>query len=380
MDLKQLRDQIDSIDEQLVQLFTQRMEIAAQVAEYKRANGLPILNRTREREVLAKVSEGLAAPMDQFTRRLFTELMSMSRTYQSVCMAQPQDEPGAAIRAALQSSPRKLPGTAMVACQGVEGAYSQIACDKLFSGASILFMENFEGVARAVSSGLCQYGVLPIENNIYGSVNAVYDLMQKHSFYIVKSIKLRINHSLVAKPGTKPEDIREIFSHEQAIGQCSEFLKQYPNAKVTPVANTAVAARSVAESPRTDTAAICSADACELYGLEKLFRDIQNSDNNYTRFICIARDLQIFEGCTRVSLMFRAAHKPGALYEVLSHFASIGLNVSKLESRPISGHDFEFQFYLDVEADVRDEQVVRLLCDLPRCTEQLTFLGAYTEA
>ena len=379
MDLKEIRDQIDVIDDQLVQLFTRRMELAAQVAEYKRANGLPILNRGREREVLAKVSEGLAPPMDQFTRRLFTELMSMSRTYQSVCMAQPQEEPAAAIRAALESSPRKLPAAAMVACQGVEGAYSQIACDKLFAGANILFMDNFEGVARAVASGLCRYGVLPIENNIYGSVNAVYDLMQKHSFYIVKSIKLRINHSLAVKPGTKPEDIREIFSHEQAIGQCSEFLRQFPNARIIPGANTAVAARSVADSPNADAAAICSADASELYGLEKLFRDIQNSDNNYTRFICIARDLQIFEGCTRVSLMFRAAHKPGALYEVLSHFASMGLNVSKLESRPISGHDFEFQFYLDVEADVRDEQVLRLLCDLPRCTEQLTFLGAYTE-
>ncbi len=379
MDLSELRLQINEIDDQIKELFLQRMDVAAQVAEYKRANGLPVLNRTREREVLARHAEGLDAPMDLYVRQLFTQLMAMSRAYQSVRLQQ-ETPLNARIAAALQNSPRKLPAAGTIACQGVEGAYSQIACDKLFAGANIMFMDSFEGVARAVNSGLCQYGILPIENNIYGSVNAVYDLMQKHSFHIVRSIKLRINHSLAARPGTDPEAIREIFSHEQAIGQCSEFLKRLPHAKITPVANTAMAARSVAESDRTDVAAICSADAGALYGLEKLWHDIQNSDNNYTRFICIARDLQIFEGCTKISLMFRAAHRPGALYEVLSLFATLGLNVSKLESRPISGHDFEFLFYIDIDADIREAQVVCLLDDLTRCTEQLTFLGAYTEA
>ena len=379
MDLSELRLQINEIDDQIRALFLRRMETAAQVAEYKRANGLPILNRTREREVLARHAAGLEAPLDQYTRQLFTQLMAMSRAYQSVRMGR-DSALSRQIAAALQSSPRKLPAAGTVACQGVEGAYSQIACDKLFSGANILFMDNFEGVARAVNSGLCQYGVLPIENNIYGSVNAVYDLMQKHSFYIVRSIKLRINHCLVAKPGTRPEDIREIYSHEQAIGQCSEFLKKFPNARIIPVANTAVAAQSVSQSDRSDTAAICSPEACGLYDLVRLYRDIQNSDNNYTRFFCIARDLQIFEGCTKISLMFRAAHRPGALYEVLSLFATLGLNVSKLESRPISGHDFEFLFYIDIDADIRDEQVVCLLDDLAGCTEPLTFLGAYSEA
>ena len=370
MDLKEIRDQIDVIDDQLVQLFTRRMELAAQVAEYKRANGLPILNRGREREVLAKVSEGLAPPMDQFTRRLFTELMSMSRTYQSVCMAQPQEEPAAAIRATLESSPRKLPAAAMVACQGVEGAYSQIACDKLFAGANILFMDNFEGVARAVASGLCRYGVLPIENNIYGSVNAVYDLMQKHSFYIVKSIKLRINHSLAVKPGTKPEDIREIFSHEQAIGQCSEFLRQFPNARIIPVANTAVAARSVADSPNADAAAICSADASELYGLEKLFRDIQNSDNNYTRFICIAKEPKIYSGADRTSVMINIPNRPGTLFRIMSRFNATGVNLVKLESRQIPEREFEYRFYFDIEASVYSDEFLSLMCELHECGEQ----------
>ncbi len=380
MDIQQLRTRIDAIDDQIKDLFEQRMAVAGQIAEYKRANRLPVLNRGREREILARLTEGQQPPMDHFTRRLFTGLFDMSRAYQSVQLAMPDDALGEAIRKALVSSPRKLPASAMVACQGTEGAYSQIACDKLFSGASILFMDSFEGVARAVQSGLCQYGILPVENNIYGSVNAVYDLMQKHSFYIVKSIRLRINHSLVARPGVRDEDIREIFSHEQALGQCSEFLKKYPKAQVTICENTATAARRVAESGRSDAAAICSPECSSLYGLSQLHRDIQNSDNNYTRFICIAREMQIFEGCTKVSLMIRAAHRPGALYEVLSHFASLGLNVSKLESRPIPGHDFEFLFYIDIDADCRDEQTIRLLCELTRSTEQLIFLGAYTEA
>lgn len=378
MDIQQLRSQIDSIDDQIKNLFEQRMDVAGQIADYKRENKLPVLDRTREREILARLSAGQQPPMDQFTRLLFNTLFDMSRSYQSVRLAQ-GGELDAQIRQALKNSPRKLPQNVTAACQGTEGAYSQIACDKLFSGASILFMDSFEGVARAVNSGLCQYGVLPIENNVYGSVNEVYDLMQKHSFYIVRSIKLRINHSLVARQGVADADIREIFSHEQAIGQCSEFLKKYPGVKVTICENTAMAARRVAEGDRSDIAAICSAECSELYGLQQLHRDIQNSDNNYTRFICIAKNLQILEGCTKVSLMFRAAHRPGALYEVLAHFATLGLNVSKLESRPISGHDFEFLFYVDIDADCRDEQTLSLLCDLTRCTEQLTFLGAYTE-
>ena len=379
MDIKELRQGINEIDDQIKDLFTRRMELAGQVAAYKRANKLPILDRTREREILARLTADQEPDMANYTRMLFKTLFDMSRAYQSARMGE-SAELEERIRSALVHSPRKLPQNVTVACQGVEGAYSQIACDKLFASAGIMFMDSFEGVARAVGSGLCDYGVLPIENNLYGSVNAVYDLMQKHSFYIVRSIKLRINHSLVAKPGTRDADIREIFSHEQAIGQCSEFLKQYPQAKVTVCENTAMAAKMVSQSERTDVAAISSAECSEIYGLRQLHRDIQNSDNNYTRFICIARDLQIFEGVNKISILFRAPHRPGALYEVLSTFATAGINVSKLESRPIPGHDFEFLFYVDADADCRDEQTIKLLCDLTGCTEEMTFLGAYSEA
>ena len=379
MDIQELRVGIDAVDNQIRDLFTRRMELSSQIAAYKRENKLPILDRTREREILARLTADQDPDLANYTRMLFRTLFDMSRAYQSARMGESQDLEEQ-IHAAIENSPRKLPQNVTVACQGVEGAYSQIACDKLFASAGIMFMDSFEGVARAVNSGLCDYGILPIENNLYGSVNAVYDLMQKHSFYIVRSIKLRINHSLVVKPGTADGDIREIFSHEQAIGQCSEFLKNYPNAKVTICENTAMAAKRVAQSDRTDVAAICSAECSALYGLKQLHRDIQNSDNNYTRFICIARNLQILEGVNRVSILFRVPHRPGSLYEVLSTFATVGINISKLESRPIPGHDFDFLFYADAEADCRDEQTVKLLCDLTRCTEEMTFLGAYSEA
>ena len=379
MDIQELRSQINEIDDQLRGLFLRRMETARQIGNYKRANGLPVMDAARERDILTRVGAGLEPPLDGFTRRLYRTLFDLSRTYQSM-QEKPESPLAGQIRAALDSSPRKLPATVTAACQGVEGAYSQLACDKLFAHANILYMDSFEGVARAVSGGLCDYGVLPIENNIYGSVNAVYDLMCRYQFYIVRSMKLRVSHCLAVKPGVNDEDVREIASHEQAIGQCSGFLKARPQAKVTRCANTAMAAKMVSESRSSDVAAICSEESAALYGLKILHRDIQDSDNNYTRFICIARDMQIFQGADRVSVTFRVAHKPGSLYEVLAGLAAAGLNLSKLESRPIPGRDFEFQFYADIECDCRDEGTVPLLCALEEATEQFVFLGAYSEA
>lgn len=379
MDIQELRGQINDIDDQLRQLFLRRMETAEQIGKYKRRNGLAVLDRSRERDILARVSAGLEEPMAGFVRRLYRTLFDMSRTYQA--MNTGSESPLAdQIRQALDNSPRKLPSVVTAACQGVEGAYSQLACDRLFSGANIMYMDSFEGVALAVSGGLCDYGVLPIENNIYGSVNTVYDLMCKHQFYIVRSMKLRVSHCLAVKPGVTDADIREIASHEQAIGQCGKFLAQYPQAKITRCANTAMAAQMVAQSERSDVAAICSEESAALYGLTALHQDIQDSDNNYTRFICISRNMQIIEGAGKVSVTFRVAHRPGSLYEVLSGLAAAGLNLCKLESRPIPGRDFEFQFYADIDCDCRDEGVIPLLCALENATEHFTFLGAYSEA
>ena len=207
----------------------------------------------------------------------------------------------------------------------------------------------------------------------------MYDLMKKYKFYIARSMKLRIDHCLVAKPGVKLEDIREIYSHEQALGQCSEYLKSLPGVKTRVWENTAMAAKMVANSKDNSIAAICSAEGAENYGLHILEQGIQNNDNNYTRFICISKEMEVYPGANKISIMFSVSHKPGSLYSLLSSFAALGLNVTKLESRPIPGRDFEFMFYVDLEASITEEEVQSLICQIEAEQPMFVFLGAYTE-
>lgn len=242
-----------------------------------------------------------------------------------------------------------------------------------------MYISNFEGVFAAVDSGMCRYGVLPLENSTAGSVNKIYDLMMKYNFYIVKSLRLKVDHNLLVKPGTEAEDVKEIFSHEQAISQCSEYLKKYPNAKITVCENTAVAAKLVASSERTDVAAISSRNCASLYGLKCIDSAIQDKENNHTRFICISKNLEIYPGSDRTSIMLAIQHKPGELYKILSRFYSLGINLTKLESRPIPERDFEFMFYFDLETSVYSEEFFRIINELGTSCEQFKYLGSYVE-
>lgn len=242
-----------------------------------------------------------------------------------------------------------------------------------------MYFKTFEAVFNAVDKGMCRYGILPIENSSAGSVNQVYDLMKKFRFSIVRGVKLRINHTLLAKKGVQLEGIKEIYSHEQGLNQCSEFLRANPQIKANVCENTAVAAKLVAQSDRTDIAAISSRECAELYGLQILSDHIQNSDNNYTRFICISRSLEIYPGADKMSLMFSLPHRPGTLYSVITKFATLGLNLTKLESRPIPGKDFEFMFYFDASVSAHSEELLKLLAELEGTLEQFSFLGCYAE-
>ena len=283
------------------------------------------------------------------------------------------------IQAALAKEPVAFPRKASVACQGVAGANSQIAAEKLFASPYEMYFKTFEGVFSAIDKGLCEYGVLPIENSTAGQVNAVYDLMMKYRFYIVRSVRVKVDHNLMVKPGTKREEIREIFSHEQALLQCAEYLKGFPNAKITAVENTAVAARMVEESERTDVACLCTRACEELYHLECLEKSVQDHGGNFTRFICIARHLQIFPGANRTSVMAVLPHKPGALYHILKQFADLGYNLSRIQSRPIPERDFEFMFYLDFETSVYSEDFTKMLMNLSASCEEFEYLGSYEE-
>lgn len=379
MDINKLRQEIDSIDNQLVNLFTKRMEVASQIGAYKQENNLPVLDKARERELLGKVAKLSGEEFSNYTTRLYSQILELSKAYQST-IVKTESKLYDKISDAVNSQDKmQFPEKAVIACQGVEGAYSSLACEKLFRSPSIMFVDSFDSVFSAVNQGLCQYGVLPIENSTAGSVNRVYDLMDKQRFYIVKCIRLKINHSLLVKQGTKLEDIKEIYSHDMAIAQSAQFLASLSGVKVIPCENTAVAAKKVAESDRNDIAAISSKDCAALYGLDVLKNSIQDRADNYTRFICISKKLEIYPGADKTSLMLTLPHKPGSLYNLLSMFSALDINILKLESRPLDSEDFEFMFYFDVDASVYSEKFLQMIRELPSATESFSYLGSYTE-
>lgn len=377
MNLEESRKTINEIDEQMVALFKKRMETVVEVAKYKKENHLPVLDRSREKKVISRVSEMAGEEMAHYARELYGTVMEVSRAYQRSML-----HTGSALKetiaAAMTQEP--FPTGAIVACQGTQGAYSQQAAERLFETPNILFFDTFDAVFAAVEKGMCSYGVLPIENSLAGSVTQVYDLMEKHRFHIVRAVRQRIDHVLMARRGVQLSDVREVYSHPQALAQCSEFLKAHPEIRVTECENTAVAARRVAESGRKDLAAIASRRCGELYDLATVCNAVMGCDSNYTRFICIGRDLKIFPGANKISLTLSLSHEPGALHSALSRFSALGVNLTKLESRPVPGSEFEFRFHFDVEASAGDEEVARLLCELDEESERFVFLGNYLEA
>lgn len=378
MDRSDYRKQIDRIDEQLVKLFAERMEVAGRLAEYKKENSLPVLDVRREREKLHSVSEQSPEELRDYTELLYSLIFELSRSYQNRLIGT-GTELTERIEDAVKNTPPLFPGRAAVACQGIEGAYSQIACSKLMRSANTLYFSSFDAVFSAIEKGLCRYGVIPLENSTAGSVNTVYDLMMRHRFSIVRSVRLKIDHSLLAKPGVKVENIKEIYSHEQAIAQCRGFLQTMPGVKVTACDNTAMAAKLVAESGRDDIAALSSRDCARLYGLDCIRENVQDRSNNYTRFICISKDLEIYPGANRTSLMVTLAHRPGTLYKLLSRFYALDINLNKLESRPIPDRDFEFMFYFDLDVPVYSPKFIQLMGELDSICESFTYLGSYSE-
>ena len=357
MNLQDCRERLDQIDGQLAALFKERMETVKLVADYKKEHNLPVLASGRERDILYRVT-GLCGPeLEEYTKILYSTLLELSRDYQENRLSTGESELCRDILASLEST-GEFPSRAVVACQGTEGAYSQIACCKMFSLPQIMYFGRFDGVFRAVEAGMCRYGILPIENSSAGSVTEVYDLMEKYNCKIVRSLKLKIEHRLLANPGTKLADVKEVVAHEQSLNQCGEFLKS-SGVKVTVFSN--------------------NAESCaDLYGLQVLSDHISNTDHNYTRFLCISKSMEIFDGASRITFVTSTGHRPGSLYNLLAKFATRGLNITKLESRPIPGKDFEFRFYFDVDASVRSHDTQTILSQLEK-EDFFTFLGAYSE-
>ena len=378
LNLNKIREEINEIDREIIELFKKRMTCASSVAEYKAEHSLPVFDPERERALLTKICNMAGEELDTYALTLYNTMLDVSKAYQHKILNS-ESQIYNQIKTSLDNTKKEFPSRAHVACQGVEGAYSQIAATKLFSLPNISFYKTFENVFEAIEKGECDYGVLPIENSTAGSVKKVYELMLSHNFNIVRSVRLKIDHNLLVNPGVELSEITEIISHEQAISQCAEFLSKHPDIKVTVCQNTAMAAKLVKESGRRDLAAISSRTCGELYSLINIAPSIQDSGNNHTRFICISKKPEIYPGADKITLMLVTKNRPGELYRALSCFNALGIDMTKLESSPIPDRDFEFMFYFDFTVSVYSERLRDLLCELEARGESFKLLGAYNE-
>lgn len=384
MDLKELRQQIDEIDEAMAALLCQRMDCSAAVAAYKAEHGLPVLNAGREAEVLRAAREQVrrerpqASGYPEAAQLVFATMMDTSRALQHRRMGA-----GDALRREIEAAQRRSlwDDRTRVACAGCAGAFAHEAARIMFpfcreEGRAPLFVSSFAEVFAAVEDGRADYGVVPVENSSTGSVNEVFDLVLAHRFSIVSASVVEVRHCLMALPGA--ENITDVYSHHQALSQCGEYIAAH-GLNAHAFANTAMAAEMVAHSGNQSIAAIASEQAAELYGLQVLKRDIQSVPHNCTRFIAISKRAVIAPDAGKISLIFSLPHETGSLYRTLSRFAIEGLNLTKIESRPMRTGDFEYAFYLDFEGTVARENTRELLCALSEEMPQFTFLGNYHE-
>ncbi|MVB12653.1 P-protein [Caprobacter fermentans] len=369
MTLEELRKQIDEIDDGILELFLKRMACAKQVAEVKRQKGLPIFNETRELKILDDVCRKAGEYGGQ-ARILYANLMAMSREAQHSALGS-----GTELRQAVLKASRFPNKPRSVACLGEKGSYSHEALSRLYPEAEPVFFPDFPSIFAAVENGRADLGVLPVENSSAGSVNEVYDLILKYRFSIVSAISLSVRHCLASRE-TELHEIQTVYSHPQALRQCAGYLKKR-GVSSAECSSTAGAAKLAAGKRKT--AALCSEHAAAQYGLNILDRNVQDSDGNRTRFIAIGQNLLIPPQANKISLCFAVPHRTGTLYTVLARFAASGLNLTKIESRPIPGRNFEYDFYLDFSGSVADPKTLDLLCALSEELTRFSFLGNYSE-
>ncbi len=372
MDLKEIRKEIDKIDNGIVELLKKRFDCSLAVADYKIKNGLPVLNSEREQQIIEEVTKN-GGEHGNSIASVYREIMSVSRQRQHNLMQKESD-----LGQAILNAPSTLSDKGVIACQGTEGAFSHLVAKNLFKNGEIQFYENFESVFAAVESGEADFGVVPVENSNAGSVHEVYDLILKYRHFIVGAAVLKVNENLLGVKGSKLKDIKTVYSHSQALSQSEAFIKEHG---FTPVqyANTALAAKFVAEKGDKTCAAIGSLEAAKSYGLTVLARNIQTVRVNSTRFVVISKKLIIPKNADKASVVFMLPHVTGSLYKILNRFALEGLNLTKIESHAARNGKFEYEFYLDFSGKVQESETVKLLCELGDELPDFTFLGNYSE-
>ena len=374
MDLLELRGKLDGIDEQIVKLYEERMEICSQVADYKIKTGKKVLDREREEEKLRKVCALTHNELNAHgVQELFEQIMSSSRKLQYSKLAK-------------QGTGGKLPfigvdkldtESARVVFQGAEGAYSQMAMLQYFgSDVNSFHVDTFRDAMGAIE-GSADYAVLPIENSTAGIVNEIYDLLVEYENYIVGEQIIKIEHCLMGLPGTDMTQIKTVYSHPQSLMQSARYLNAHDNWRQISMQNNAFAARKVSEDKDFSQAAIASEQAAKIYGLDILERGVNQSETNSTRFIIVTNQKIFLKDAGKVSLCLEVAHESGSLYHMLSHIIYNNLNMTKIESRPIEGRNWEYRFFIDFEGNLADTAVKNALRGLREEARMMKILGNY---
>jgi len=368
MDLQELRNKIDVTDKEILSLFMQRMELCKGVADYKKQHNMPVYQGGREKQVIDRIKALTNdASIENGTSALFTTIMDISKLLQNKKLLSEKQEYSFSIP--------DFEGTQKIGCQGTSGANSETASKMIFGDKKPVFYNSFEDVFRAVQSGEIDYGVIPLKNSTAGMIDSAYDLMAKYSVYIVKQVCVEINHCLCAKKGTSIENIKCVYSHPQALAQCSAFLAEN-NLKTASYSNTATSAEMVMNSSE-DIASICSSDCAERLGMEILAENIADCSVNRTQFVCIARELQVSPDADTISVMIQIPHTEGSLYRLLTKFYVNGMNLIKIENRPIRDGSFDVMFYLDFNGKLQDPDVRALMNDLSENMEYFRCLGTF---
>lgn len=376
IDLQKCRDEIDAIDQEMVNLFQKRMVVSGKVADYKRSTGKRIFDKTREDAILEKIG-GMAD--DEFQKHclqeLFSQIMSMSRKLQYSLIENTNDQ-----MTFEEVDNLEVTKDSKIVYLGPEGSYSNQAMDDYFGKEVGSFpAENFRAIMEAVKSGKADYGVLPIENTSTGGITDIYDLLTEYENYIIGEHVVKIQHALLGVEGAKIEEIRTVYSHQQGIRQCRKFLEEHPNMKTVELSSTTLGAKKVCEDHDLHQAAIASTRAAKSYGLHVLQSEINQEDQNATRFIIISNQRKILRGANKMSISFVAPHVSGSLYQMLSHLIFNNLNMTKIESRPLPGKTFEYRFFVDFEGNIKDAAVRNTLNGIYEEAIELQVLGNYAE-
>lgn len=375
MDLLKIRDQLDIIDKEIVRLFEERMGLVNDVAEFKIATGKQVFDREREQAKIAAVRELAHGEFNrQAAEEIFTQLMTISRRFQYRLL----EQHGQKAELGFSQIDRITTRNARVVYQGVEGAYSHEAALAYFGEqAECYHVKTWEDAMEEVEEGKADYGVIPIENSSAGAVSANYDLLISHDNVIVAEICLPVNHMLLGLPGASLEDIRSVYSHPQALMQCSQYLNARPQWRQFSVENTAVAARKIIEDQDKSQAAVASQAAGKLCGLEALASDINHNKENTTRFIILTKDRVYRKDAQKVSLCFELPHKSGTLYNMLGNLIYNGVNMRMIESRPILGKNWEYRFFVDIEGNLSQPSIQNAIKAMSEEAANLRILGNY---